>query len=122
VTASGGPSGNAVTFSIDAASTAGACSISAANVSFTGAGACVIDANQAGDANYTAAPQAQQPLTIASAAKTPQANALAFSVDPSSAAGACSISGSAVSFTGVGSCVIDANQAGDASYLAAPQV
>ena len=34
----------------------------------------------------------------------------------------CSISGSTVSFLSVGTCVIDANQAGNASYNAASQV
>jgi hypothetical protein len=34
----------------------------------------------------------------------------------------CSISGSIVSFMGVGTCTVDANQSGDASYSAAPQV
>jgi hypothetical protein len=36
-------------------------------VSFTSAGSCVIDANQAGDANYSAAPQVQQTITVQSA-------------------------------------------------------
>ena len=69
VTATGGGSGNAVTFSVDSSSAVGACSISGAAVSFTGVGSCVIDANQAGNANYTAAPQAQQALTIAKASQ-----------------------------------------------------
>ena len=41
---------------------------------------------------------------------------VSFSIDPSSTAGACSISGAAVSFTYVGTCVIDANQAGNAYF------
>jgi hypothetical protein len=64
VKASGGGSGKPVTFSIDPASTVGACSISGAKVSLTGAGSCVIDANQVGNATYSAAPQVQQTLTI----------------------------------------------------------
>jgi hypothetical protein len=35
--------------------------------------------------------------------------------------GSCSLSGSTVSFVGVGSCVIDANQPGNQDYLDAPQ-
>jgi hypothetical protein len=108
----------------------------------------VIDANQAGNGTYTAAPQQQQSLTIASAAKTPQTiaftstpptnptvgggytvtatggasgNAVTFSIDLSSATGACAISGATVSLTGAGECLIDANQAGNANYTAAPQ-
>jgi uncharacterized repeat protein (TIGR01451 family) len=57
-------SGVAVSFSIDASSDAGACSISAGKVSFSGPGTCVIDANQAGNADYLAAPQAQQKVTV----------------------------------------------------------
>jgi hypothetical protein len=33
-------------------------------VTFNQAGSCVIDANQAGDAKYQAAPQAQQVITV----------------------------------------------------------
>lgn len=49
-------------------------------------------------------------------------NAVILSIDPSSTASACSVSESIVSFTGVGVCVIDADQAGDNDYLPAPQV
>jgi hypothetical protein len=45
-----------------------------------------------------------------------------FTVDASSGAGVCSVSGTdgtTVSYTAAGSCVIDANQAGNANYLAA---
>ena len=62
--ATGGASGNAVTFSIDASSTAGACSLSGAVVSFGGAGTCVIDANQAGSTTYAAAPQVQVSVSV----------------------------------------------------------
>ena len=34
----------------------------------------------------------------------------------------CSVSGSTVSFVGVGTCIVDANQAGSTDYAAAPQV
>jgi hypothetical protein len=48
-------------------------------------------------------------------------NPVTFSIDPSSASGTCSLSGDTVSFTGVGRCIIDANQAGSRDYLPAPQ-
>ncbi len=64
VTATGGASGNPVTFTIDSSSSVGACSISVATVTFTGAGSCVIDANQAGDAGYLAATQVDQAMTV----------------------------------------------------------
>jgi hypothetical protein len=133
-----------VTFTIDA-SASSVCSISGSTVSFTAAGTCVIDANQAGDANWNAAPQAQQSFAVGKSDQTinftstapagakvggPTYNVtatatsgltVAFTID-AAAASVCSISGSTVSFIGVGTCVIDANQAGDANYNAAPQV
>jgi hypothetical protein len=70
VTATGGGSGNAVTLSIDGLSTSGACSFSGNSVSFTGVGTCIIDANQAGNADYVAAPQVHQRLAIRPAVLT----------------------------------------------------
>jgi hypothetical protein len=137
-------SGLPVTFTIDA-SAASVCSISGFTVSFIGAGTCVIDANQAGDANWNAAPQAQQSFAVGkgdqtiSFTSTAPAAATAggatynvtatatsglpvtFAID-AAATSVCSISGSTVSFIGAGTCIIDADQAGDANYNAAPQV
>ena len=144
VTATGGASGNPVTFTIDASSTAGACTIASGVVSFTGAGSCIVDANQAGNANYNAAAQVQQTVTVAKGAQTvtitstapaatvggatytPTATAtsglaVTFTIDASSTAGACTIASGVVSFTGAGSCIVDANQAGNTNYNAAPQ-
>src|SRR6202023_2976668 len=136
-------SGLAVTFTIDASASA-VCSISGSTVSFIGVGTCVIDANQAGNANFNAAPQAQQSFAVAKGdqtitfTSTAPAGAkvggptytvtatassgltVAFTIDASASA-VCSISGSTVSFIGAGTCVIDANQAGNANYNAAPQ-
>jgi hypothetical protein len=230
--ATGGASGNAVTLSIDASSGSGACALAAGVVSFTGVGTCVVDANQAGNTDYSAAPQVQQSFTIARAtlsvnanaasvtfgqspsltyslsgfvngedgtsagvtgsascsasptspdpgtylgaitcapgtlsaphysfvtgssatetitqasqsisftttapsravyggSYTPAAtgggsgNAVTFSIDNSSDSAVCSYSAGVVSFTGVGMCVLDANQAGNADYSSAPQV
>jgi len=64
VTATGGASGKAVTFSLDAASGVGVCNISGNTVSFLSAGSCVIDANQQGNADYAPAAQAQQVVTV----------------------------------------------------------
>ena len=46
---------------------------------------------------------------------------VSFSLAPGSS-GVCTISGATVSFVGPGTCTVRANQAGNASYLAAPQV
>jgi hypothetical protein len=69
VAATGGASGNPVTFGIDAGS-ATVCSISGSTVTFTHPGSCVIDADQAGATDYAAATQAQQVATVAQAATT----------------------------------------------------
>ena len=137
-------SGLAVAFSIDA-SAASVCSIAGSTVIFQTAGSCVINANQAGNANYAAAPQVQQTFavgagsqsifysstapvaaTVAGATYTVAATAssglpVSFSID-ASASGVCAIAGASVSFTGAGTCTINANQAGNANYTAAPQV
>ena len=46
------------------------CTISGSTVSFIGAGTCVIDANQAGNGNYNAAPQAQQSFAVGKGSQT----------------------------------------------------
>jgi sugar lactone lactonase YvrE len=143
--ATGGASGNAVVFTIDESSTATG-SISGSTLTVTGTGTLIIDANQAGNANYSAAPQVQR--TLAVNAPIPQAinftqpasvtyapsltvslaatggasgNPVVFTIDASST-GTGSISGSMLTVTGVGMFVIDANQAGNTTYTAAPQV
>ena len=73
VSATGGGSGNPVTFTIDASSTPGACTVtnqpsSTGTVAFTGVGTCVVNADQAAGASYAAAPRVQQTLTVGPAA------------------------------------------------------
>ncbi len=135
-----------MTFTIDA-STVSLCSISGPTVTFQHTGTCVIDANQLGDANYFAAPQAQQTVAIGrgseaisfvgpgsgavggsatlSASGGASGNPVVFSVDSSTAPGICTVSGangSTVHYQALGTCVIDANQVGNADYAAAPRV
>ena len=57
-------SGLAVSFTIDNGSTPNCCSISSGVVTINNFGTCIIDANQAGNANYNAAPQVQQIFSI----------------------------------------------------------
>jgi hypothetical protein len=66
-------SGLAVTFSIDASSGTGVCSISAGVVSFNVAGTCIIDAKQAGNTTYAAAKQVQASITVKKATTPPPA-------------------------------------------------
>jgi len=145
-------SGLAVTLTIDAASVS-VCSLSGngngSSVSYVGVGTCTINANQAGNANYNAAPQVQQSFAVDNATQTidftstvPVGAAVGdaayvvtatatsglgvvLTIDASSAS-VCSITGSAsgssVSFIGAGTCTIDANQDGNADYAAATQV
>jgi hypothetical protein len=104
------------------------------------AGNCVIAANQAGNANYAAAPQATQTIAVGAGAQN-----ISFSPAPSLAVGGtgtvtatggasgntvtftsttpsiCTVTGSTVTVLTAGSCVIAANQAGNANYAAAAQ-
>ena len=141
LSATGGGSGNPVIFSVDPASGAGVCTVSGTTVNYTAAGSCVIDANQAGNASYAAAPQVQRrsrspiPQSISftaprgggvasatlSATGGGSGNPVVFSVDPASGR-AATCPDTTVTYTAVGTCVIDADQAGNANYAAAPQV
>ena len=135
-------SGLPVSFTIDAASSS-VCSISGATVSFVGPGMCTIDANQAGDADFGAAPQVQQSLavgkgsqTITFTSATPGSATVGgtpYTVAATAHSGlpvsfssgtpsVCSVSGSTVSWLAVGTCTTDANQAGNGEYEPAPQV
>ena len=58
-------SGLVVAITVDTAS-ASVCSITGGVVSFTGAGTCTLDANQAGDTTYAPATQVQQSITVTS--------------------------------------------------------
>jgi hypothetical protein len=69
VTANGGASGNSVVFTADPSSKS-VCTVTGGRVVFTGVGMCVIDANQAGNTDYLAAPQAQQTVTVTRAPTT----------------------------------------------------
>jgi hypothetical protein len=57
-------SGLPVAFSVDPASTPGACSLSGATAHFTGGGTCLVDADQDGDTAWAAAPQVQLDITV----------------------------------------------------------
>ncbi len=144
LSATGGGSGNPVVFSVDPSSGPGVCTVSGTTVTYTAAGSCVIDANQPGTGSYADAPRVQRTITVngvlqsisftapasgtvrGSAALSPSGggsgNPVVLSVDPSSGPGVCTVSGTTVTYTGAGKCVIDANQAGTGSYADAPQV
>ena len=64
LSAAGGGSGNPVVFTVDPASGPGVCTISGTTVTYAAIGTCVIDANQAGNGHYAAAPQVQRTITV----------------------------------------------------------
>ncbi len=122
------------------------CTVALTTVTFLATGDCTIRANQAGNTLWNAATQVSHTFTIGqgdqtiaftSTAPSPaivggatypvaatggaSGNPIVFSID-ATATSVCSISGNIVSFIGSGSCVIDANQAGDARWNAATQV
>lgn len=122
------------------------CTVSGTTVSFVGVGTCMIKADQAGDANYDPAPTAQQSFPVGAAAKASQtititsiaptdatvggrtytvvataSSGLAVTISSASTT-VCTVSGSVVTFIGAGTCSINANQSGNATYSAAPQV
>ncbi len=117
------------------------CSVDAVSGAITilGAGNCVVAANQAGNANYLAAPEVTQTVVINKAQQaaievtaTPQTivfqstsalaatggsgtgTAITYAV--TGGTGTCTISGSTLTGTGVGTCVVTATKAGDANY------
>jgi len=145
VAATGGASSNPVLFSI-AGGSAGICTIAGNVVSFVAEGTCVVNADQAGDGNHDAAPQASQSIAVdrqgqaitftstapatavvgglpytVSANGGGSGNPVLFSVAAGSA-GICAASGSTISFLGAGTCTINADQAGDTAFADAPQV
>jgi len=135
VAASGGGSSNPVTFF-----SSGACSNTVGTFTMTsGTGTCTVKYDQAGDANYNAAPQLSETTTAQKASQTiafgplPDRTAgdpdFTVSATASSgltvsfaASGECTVSGTTVHLTGAGSCTITASQAGDSNYAAARDV
>lgn len=133
-------SGLAVSFS---SATPGVCSVSGSTATVLTGGTCTINADQAGDIAYSAAPQVQQSFDIAAADQTisftDPDDIASFVPGQSVALDATATSGLAVTFTSAtpavcsasgatatvlsaGTCTIRADQAGDASYTPAPQV
>jgi hypothetical protein len=135
-------SGLAVTFTKDASSTA-TCSVSGSTLTISSTGNCVIDANQAGNTFYSAATQVQATIvskssqtitgfappssytdgsgTVTLSATASSGLTVVFTSDASSTA-TCSVSGTTLTISGSGICVIDANQSGSSTYWAATQV
>jgi hypothetical protein len=138
LTATGGASGNPVTFSI----LSGSGSVSGSMLTITGVGTVVVAANQAGNTNYSAATQVTQSIAVNQGSQTitftQPSSPVAFGVSPialtatggasgnpvtfSILSGSGSVSGSMLTITGIGTVVVAANQAGNANYTSAPPV
>ena len=136
--ATGGASGNAVTFATSSA----VCGVSGKTVTMIGgAGTCSVRADQAGDANYNPAASVTQDFTVSLAPQTINfATIASFSrrdlpaiplVATSSSglpvvfsliSGPCAVSGASLMAIGAGKCVIVANQVGNMRYAPAATV
>jgi len=121
--------------------TTAVCTVSGTTVTMVTGGTCTIQAQQAGNGNYTAAPNVSQSFAVAKAAQTITFGALtgktygnpAFTVSATASSGlavtfssatpsVCTVSGGTVTIVTGGTCTINAAQAGNTSYLAATTI
>jgi hypothetical protein len=129
LSATGGASGNPVTFT---SQTASICTVSASTVTLVATGTCTIAANQEGNVSYNPAMQVLQSFTVSKASQTigtislsPATLAVGATTTASSAStsglavnfssttlSVCTVSGSTVTGVSAGTCTIAADQAG----------
>ncbi len=131
-------SGLAVSF---ASTTASVCTVAGSKVTLVGAGTCTVEATQAGNTFYSAAPAVMQSFKVNKEAQTitfptiPTTTLVTGSISLNATASSglavsygavthvtCSVSGSTVTLLALGKCEIAATQAGNSNYLAAPAV
>jgi len=129
------------TVAITLAGTSSGCTLSSGKVSFTGSGTCVVDFNDAGNSTYAAASEVVQSIKVYSAntisvSSPPSAGGAGGSYSPgatatsgdavvrtlASSSTGCTLSSGKVSFTGLGTCKVDFNDAGNGAFAAAKQV
>jgi hypothetical protein len=150
LSAIGGASGNPVVFSVGSSSGAGVCNVSGPNgttLDYTATGSCVVDANQAGNADYSVAPTVTETIPVSASIKADQEITFAALANRALAQSPVTVSATAssrltVSFTtttpsvcasggpngatitllAAGTCTVQASQAGNATYNAAPAV
>jgi uncharacterized repeat protein (TIGR02543 family) len=132
-------SGQGVTFTSTTIST---CTVSGSTLTLVAVGTCTINADQAGNASFDAAPQVQQSFSISKGAQTIaftsitdkalSSGTLSISatgggsgnevVFTSATASQCTVATTTVIFVAAGTCTINANQLGNDNYNAASQV
>ena len=150
LTATGGASGNPVVFSVDPSTTAGVCNVTGTNgstLNYTAVGTCVVDANQAGNATFAAAPQVQRSVTVTAVTKTNQTITFAalanrtgaqspvtvaatassglpvtFTTTTPTVCTAGGTNGTTITLVKTGTCTVVAAQAGNGTFNAAPSV
>ena len=142
--ATGGASGNPVVFSSGSPSICTSSGTNGSIFTFNAVGTCIIDANQASSSNYNAATQVVQNVTVSKGSQTitftstaPSAtvggatyiptatstSGLSVTITVASLSSSiCSINSGVVSFQAVGTCTLNANQAGNSNWNAAVQV
>jgi hypothetical protein len=143
LTGTGGTGTGSYLTALDASNTTPGCSVTGTTLTYTTAGTCVIAVTRSSDTNYLARTDVVS-FSIGLASQTITFNSLSaksyssdtFTVSATSSAsltvvftsGSTSVcttsgtSGSTITLLGVGTCVINANQAGDANTGAAGQV
>lgn len=138
LTTTGGSSTGSVTYAYAAGTTT--CSLVSDVLMANGAGTCLITATKAADTNYNLVSSAQTTVTFGAASQTTLTLtsttavygvplALATSVGNGSGAnsfvvdsGSCTISGSTLTPTSIGTCMVTATKAAQGNYLAASTV
>lgn len=124
-----------------ASNSTGVCTVAGSTVTLVSVGACSITANQAGDSNFAAAIAVTRTFSVLKGSQTITFGTLtgltfgasAFNLTASASSNlavsyasnslpVCTVSGSAVTLVGAGTCSITASQTGNASYAAAPSV
>ncbi|HVA53103.1 MAG TPA: hypothetical protein VNF05_06260 [Acidimicrobiales bacterium] len=132
-------SGDNVVITLDGSSKG--CSLSSGKVTFTAAGTCVVNFDDAGNATYAAAAQVRQSIKVYYAnvitpSKAPTAGSTGGSYSPGATAtsgdavvrslaptsSGCSLVSGKVTFTGAGTCEVNFNDAGNGFFGAANQV
>ena len=119
------------------------CTVSGSMVTLVSAGTCTIQASQAGNANYAAAPNVSQSFAVTNALQSQTITfgvlsnqtlgAAPFTVSATASSGlpvsfvslttaVCTASGTTVTLVTTGTCTIRASQAGNAAYAVAPNV